>query len=198
MQTTIQGKEIETTYSVKVLRDDNGKIKSKPELVKEEKIVKWTNLFPAIDGEVKYNSTSSTSWFSWGNEKKINISEDEEVEIVGQVFRADINTLYLHSDKVIIETPINKDESEIKFNKAMAEYNRTVIENNNKMSAYCKLNNLDVETVNIDDLEKVLGLDVITIKVKDEWNYPIKSGILTGLDTYATCSSITSGTIVSC
>lgn len=159
MQTVIQGKEIETTYSVKVLRDDEGKIKIKPELVTEEKIIKWTDLFPAIDGEVKYNSNSSSSWLTISAYNRINISADEEVKVVGQVYRADINTLQLHTEKVVVDTPINKTEAETELKTALAEYNRTVIENDEKMLAYCKLNNLNVETVDIDDLKKVLGLE---------------------------------------
>ena len=159
MQTVIQGKEIENTYSVKVLRDDNGKIKSKPELVTEEKIIKWTDLFPAIDGEIKYNSASTGSWLTISAYNKINISADEEVKVIGQIYRADNNTLQLHTDKVVADTPINKTEAEKELKTVLAEYNRTVIEGNDKMSAYCKLNNLDVETVDIDDLKKVLGLE---------------------------------------
>jgi len=175
MQTVIQGKEIETTYSVKVLRDDAGKIKSKPELITAEKIIKWTDLFPAIDGEVKYNSTSSTSWLTFHTTNKINISADEEVEIVDQIYRADINTLQLHTNKVVVDTPMNKTESETELKIVLAEYNRTVIESDEKMSAYCKLNGLDIETVDIDDLKKVLELETfeVPLMVKDLWHFPM-------------------------
>jgi hypothetical protein len=158
MQTVIQGKEIETTYSVKVLRDDEGKIKSKPELVTEEKIIKWTDLFK-VDGVIPYNSgTNSTYAFRLGY-PSINISETEEVNVISQIYRVDLNILQLHTDKVVVDTSINKEEAETNLKTALAEYNRTVIEADEKMLAYCKLNNLDVETANIDDLKKVFGLN---------------------------------------
>lgn len=149
MQTIIQGKEIETTYSVKVVRNENGILTKKPELVKESKVVKWDNMFNPIDGEIEYN----TSRFFGGN--RINISESENVKVEEQIYRADINKLMVHTDKVIREKEISKTESEKEFKKVMAEYNHLIVDNNSKMKAYCNVNKIDVDTVDIDDLKKI-------------------------------------------
>lgn len=189
MQTIIQGKEIETKYSVKVLRDDNGKIKSKPELVKEDKIVKWSDLFE-VDGQI--GSNSNTIWHS------INISETESVIVQEQIYRADLNKMVAHTNKVINEIPINKTEAEIEFDKSLVEYNHTVIGNNEKMLAYCKLNNLDVDTVNIEDLKKVLGTNE-TGKLDNGWMYPSSTAIAKMVESVpdTIISAITYGRITS-
>ena len=163
MQTIIQGKEIETTYSVKVVRNENGVLTKKPELVKESKVIKWDNLFVPIDGNIEYN----TRIFFGSNH--INISEDEEVAIEGQIYRADINTVMLHTNKVVSEKEINKTESEKEFKKVMAEYNHLIVDNNSKMKAYCNVNKIDIDTVDIDDLKKIFedknstSMDIIDV-----------------------------------
>jgi len=163
MQTIIQGKEIETTYSVKAVRNEQGVLTKKPELVKESKIVKWDNLFDPIDGKIEYNSNT---FFSFHNH--INISEDETVAIEEEIYRADINKVMVHTDKVVREKEINKTEAENEFKKVMAEYNHTIIDNNSKMKAYCNVNKIDVDTVDIDDLKKICGEDDILTHLKFE------------------------------
>lgn len=157
MQTAIQGKEIETTYSVKTVRNERGVLTKKPELVKESKVVKWDNLFVPIDGKIATNTVhTDLSHFNFFS-STVNISENEEVVIEGQIYRADIDTVMLHTGKVVSEKEINKAESETEFKKVIAEYNHTVVDNNPKMKAYCNVNKIDIDTVDIDDLKKICG-----------------------------------------
>jgi hypothetical protein len=150
MKTAIQGKEIETTYSVKAVRNEKGVLTKKPELVKESKVVKWDNLFDPIDGKIEYNTLHLFEPYHY-----INISEDEKVKVDEQIYRADINALILHTNKVVSEKEINKTESEKEFKKVMAEYNHLIVDNNSKMKAYCNVNKIDIDTVDIDDLKKI-------------------------------------------
>lgn len=155
MQTVIQGKEIETTYSVKAVRNKNGVLTKKPKLVKKSKVVKWDNLFDPIDGKIEYNNIHNNDQFQY--RKSINISEDEEVLIEGQIYRVDIDSLMLHTSKVIHEKKINKVESEEELKTVMTEYNHLIIDNNPKMKAYCNSNKIDIDTVNIDDIETLFN-----------------------------------------
>lgn len=119
--------------------------------MKESKVVKWDNLLNPIDGEIKFNSIS----FYYDFHLCINISENETVAIEEEIHRADINKVMVHTNKVVREKEINKAEAENEFKKVMTEYNHTVIDNDSKMKAYCNVNKIDIDTVDIDDLEKI-------------------------------------------
>lgn len=153
MQTIIQGKEIETTYSVKTVRNENGVLIKKPELVKTSKVVRWNNLLNPIDGDIRLNNSP----VSFNSHFCINISENETVSIEEEIYRADINKVMVHTDKVVREKEINKTEAENEFKKVMAEYNHSVIDNDSKMKAYCNVNKIDIDTVDIDDLKRICG-----------------------------------------
>jgi hypothetical protein len=165
MQTIIQGKEIETTYSVKAVRNEHGILTKKPELVKESKVVKWDNLFDPIDGKIEYN----TPYFCSRN-RYINISENEDVKVERQIYRADINSLIIHTDKVINEKEINKTKAENELQTVMAEYNHLIIDNDFQMKAYCNVNKIDVNTVDIDDLKKICGKNTVADIATLIWN----------------------------
>lgn len=171
MQTIIQGKEIETTYSVKTVRNENGVLIKKPELVKTSKVVRWDNLLNPIDGDIRLNNSP----VSFNSHFCINISENETVSIEEEIYRADINKVMVHTDKVVREKEINKTEAEKELKVAMAEYNHLIIDNNSKMKAYCNVNKIDVDTVNIDDLEKVCG-DTLQ-KMEWSWTQEIKKAL---------------------
>ncbi len=151
MKTVIQGKEIETTYSVVAFRNKDGVLIRKPFIHDESKVVKWTNLFDPIDGKIEYNNIHNNDQFQY--RKSVNISEDEEVLIEGQIYRADINSLMIHTDKIISEKEIHKTKAEEELKTVMTEYNHLIIDNNPKMKAYCNSNKIDIDTVNIDDIE---------------------------------------------
>ncbi len=52
----------------------------------------------------------------------------------------------------------------------MAEYNHLIIDNDFQMKAYCNVNKIDVNTVDIDDLKKICGKNTVADIATLIWN----------------------------
>ena len=161
MRTVVFGKRIENHYIIKdnkkeVLDEKNCFSKwvftAKPTIEKEIEIVDWSELL-SFEGEPRYNKGTKpkakssnpfdlSAIFSFSTKNKINISSDEEVYIDEEVFRADLNELHLHTDKIVEENDNDRDYQMNSYEMLVNDFNQQMIESNDKLNAYCKLHNL--------------------------------------------------------
>lgn len=171
MKTKVFGKKIENIYGVdykwKSIKDENGEDKSvytdKPTLTRESKVKEWVELC-SYEGEPRYNS--NRSYFMYNN---VNISEDETVMIEEEIFRADLNEMHLHTNKVVETIEVNKDDMVDTCKCQIKEFNKMMIESNNKLMAYCDLHKLVYEDTDCIELFKLVFPD-------DE--YVIEDGVM--------------------
>lgn len=173
MKTKVFGKKIENIYGVdhkwKSIKDENGEDKTvytdKPTLTRESKVKEWIELC-AYKGEPRYNSNSNRSYFMYNN---INISEDETVMIEEEIFRADLNEMHLHTNKVVETIEVDKDDMVDTYKCQIKAFNKMMIESNNKLMTYCDLHKLTYEDTDCIELFKLVFPD-------DE--YVIEDGVM--------------------
>lgn len=163
MKTKVLGQIISNIYGVdnkrKEIKDSTGESKmiyeAKPELNKESKI-EWTEICE-FEGNPRYNSNpKNLAWSSFAFCKAINISENEEVLINEEIFRADLNELHLRTNKILKEIDLNKEEMEIALNKEMKLFNKEMIEADEKLKSYCILHKLSPEETDCMELFKLV------------------------------------------
>lgn len=142
MKSVVLGKVIEKTYFVEpntetITIDGEEKVvyKAKPVMKEESKIKEWREICH-FDGEPRYNSGY------WTYSKTLNISENEEVCIDKEIFRADLNVLHLKSNKVVEEIEVDKKEANAELEEHIANFNEMMIESNKLMQDYCDLHHL--------------------------------------------------------
>lgn len=171
MKTIIKGKVLTTTYSVndcigkKIVKDENGNDEdimlymNKPTLEKETKIAEWKTL-AELDGEIEYNSSSSSIWHIG---EQINLSEDEVVNVTERITRVDLGAYVLHTDKVVEENIVDKEESEIALKEHIKAYNKQMIESNDRLLSYCKIHNISINELDdpdyVDNLTQIVYPD---------------------------------------
>lgn len=163
MKNVIFGENIETTYSVNTnLKNekDGSDFKAiytcKPALVVEPKVTSYDEIL-SFEGEMRYNKgATDLSLFAVGYYKRINISEEEAVNIKKEVFRADLNELHVYTDKVLHNEEIGKEKAEKSFKYHTRMFNRQMIESNEKMKLYCDVNNLSYEKTDCLQLFKLV------------------------------------------
>ena len=171
MITRVFGKKIENYYDVDhkwiQIKGDDGDFKTiytdKPTLTRETKVKEWSELC-SFDGEPRYNS--NRSFFMYNN---INISADETVMIEEEIFRADLNEMHLHTNKIIEEVDIDKEDALCILEGQIKAFNKMMIESNNRLMTYCNLHKLSYEDTDCIELFKLVFPD-------DE--YVIENGIM--------------------
>lgn len=136
IQSYIQGQYITHHYSIRENRDvDTGKFKSKPELIKEDEIMYATldnknhdRLF-VVDGEIGCNwDLHLFSSFPLPYMSKINLSEDEVVNVVGKIYRADLHAYMIHTDKIMSERDDSSaEDTKQAYELLVREYNEQMI-----------------------------------------------------------------------
>lgn len=181
MKSVVLGKVIENVYSVDpkttTIKDEHGEEKvvytAKPVLNKESKIKEWRYILH-FEGEPKYNTKNSYYYLkmyiaSYDSDysKYLNISDNEEVAIIEEIFRADLNELHLHSNKVMEEIDVNKESSTYEYEAYIEQFNKMMNTSNKAMKDYCDLHGLDYRKA---DCEKVFSL------VYPDKEYEIKNG----------------------
>lgn len=181
----IQGRHVENVWEVQCDRDEKtGKIIKKP-YIRFDARFKYETLKDEcgedfiVDGEIGINSTYTI--FSLGVQSRINLSEDEEVAVIKKIYRADLHAYMVHTDKVLSEKDVDKEEAEFKYNKLLAEYNKTMIEDDEELLSYCKVHHLKPEETDYDELVKIVpkkvtvAQDGLTIKADymPNWNLNI-------------------------
>ena len=155
------GKKVTANHSVKETRNDDGKLTNKPYIQKAHK-VDWVEITCYESNVARKNNNECG---------KINISENEEVQITQETFRADENVMYVYVDKAVEVIEVNKSESEAQLEILLREYNKQQIEEDDLLSTYCRVHGLDTEKVKISDLKKILKLDVSKVS-NDGINIP--------------------------
>ena len=171
MITRVFGKKIENVYEVdhkwKQIEDNDGEMKtvytSKPEINRIRKVKEWFELC-SYEGEPRYNSHNG-----WALYNNINISENETVAIEEEIFRADLNEMHLHTNKVVEEKDINKEDALSILEAQIKAFNKMMIESNNRLMAYCDLHKLSYEDTDCIELFKLVFPD-------DE--YAIENGVM--------------------
>lgn len=158
MKTVVLGKIIENVYEVnhkwKQIEDNDGEIKTvytdKPEIKKTTNVKEWKELCN-FEGEPRYNRNHDfysikLSIASHGNcAHYLNISEDEEVGVIEEIFRADLNELHLRTGKIVKEFDKHKEEAEAIYEAQIKAFNKMMIESNCKLKSYCDLHKLSYE-----------------------------------------------------
>ena len=181
----IQGRYVENVWEVQCDRDEKtGKITKKPRILfdahfKYETLKDECGEDFIVNGEIGINSTYTI--FNLGVQSKINLSEDEEVAVVRKIYRADLHAYMVYTDKVLSEKDVDKEEAEFKYNKLLAEYNKTMIEGDEELLSYCKVHHLKPEETDYDELVKIVpkkvtvAQDGLTIKADymPSWNLNI-------------------------
>ena len=161
MITRVFGKKIENFYEVfhnwKQVEDDNGEIRTvyidKPTINKARKVKEWCELC-SYEGEPRYNSHNG-----WALYNNINISENETVAIEEEIFRADLNEMHLHTNKVVEEKDINKEDALSILDGKIKAFNKMMIESNDRLRAYCDLHKLSYEDTDCIELFKLVFPD---------------------------------------
>lgn len=71
-------------------------------------------------------------------------------------FHADIPEWRQYVDKVVKNVDYDMEETEAQYKELIREYNAYVINGDERLFAYCKLHNLDIEETDPDELKKIL------------------------------------------
>lgn len=143
---------------------ENGKFTKKPSYSTVKKFLNHEEIC-SFKGEPCYNNNYAKFSYSVFDPSciydKININENEEINIVRRAFRADLNEIHLFSDYVIREEELNF-ESEIEFevDNLIREFNKAMIESNEKMLRYAKLHKLILEDTDCEELFKLVYPDM--------------------------------------
>lgn len=172
MKTVLFGKKISNYYEVdckmKQIEDSNGLCKivytDKPTIIKKSK-VEWIEIC-RYKGEPRFNSRTDYLCFS---NKQVNISEDETVSIEKEIFRADLDEMHLHTDKVVEKRDIDKEDALSILDCQIKAFNKMMIESNDRLKAYCDLHKLSYEDTDCIELFKLVFPD-------DE--YVIENGVM--------------------
>lgn len=189
MKTVLFGKKIQNIYEVdhkwKEIKADKGEVKTvytgKPEVTKKQKIQKWTELC-SYKGEPRYNLNHSLSnaIVGWVSYPTVNISENESVIIEDEIFRADLNEIHLHTNKITEEIDVNKEDSLSICAEQIKAFNKMMIESNDKLMSYCDLHKLSYEDTDCIELFKLVFPDE---------EYIIADGIMKVKDKPKVCNS---------
>ena len=174
MKTRLFGKKIENIYDVdhkqKEIKDENGDFKTvytgKPTITKETKVKEWSELC-SYDGEPRYNLNLFD--YNFYGYKKCNISEDEMVSIEDEIFRADLNEMHLHTNKIVEERDVDKEDAMSILDGQIKAFNKMMIESNDRLMTYCDLHKLSYEDTDFIELFKL-------VFPNDE--YVIKDGVM--------------------
>lgn len=168
MKTIIQGKKIAKRYSVEENKNLTGRFIERPRLVFEESVT-WNDI-KTTEEEVEYNE-GRTALAS----NLFNLDEDETVQVIDKIYRADIPARVLKTDKIIEEIDINLKESEEKLAELLKEYNKQVIQGHPRLMAWCRVTGNNPEDVDVDDLELALGISTTRrTSSHDESRYCVK------------------------
>lgn len=97
---------------------------------------------------------------------QMNISENETVNVLDKIFRTDEGNYWLYTDKIISEEDQNKSELEKNYKNWMSIFNRTMIEQDEKLKDRCDLYNLSYEKTDAVKLFKEV-YDCENVEIKD-------------------------------
>lgn len=151
MKTIVMGKKVTNNYEVVVKRGEDNKFTERPYLTMNDSIIEWEEI-------CKYEGVPQKEYVLFdGNE--IYISEDEHVLVTEQRFRADLGNWYQYTNKVLEENDGNGESCEVELAALLREYNKQMIEDDERAKAYCDLHKLDYEESDYDEIIKIIGKD---------------------------------------
>lgn len=113
--------------------------------------------------------------------KRINIG-DEEVDVRKEAFYADLSEWKQFVDKVISNVDYYKEEAELDYADLIGQYNEQMINEDEKLKAYCKLHHLNPVETDVDELRKIVYGNTVTVGTistdtsSSGYNYAIPSG----------------------
>ena len=167
LKTKLFGKKIENIYEVdhkwKVVESGNGGARTvytgKPEVNKSQRVAEWCELLE-YEGEPHYNSKTETlGFFGWTHYKTVNINESESVIVEEEIFRADLNEMHLHTNKVLSTVDVDKEDVLSTCECQIKAFNEMMIKSNSKLMAYCDLHKLVYEDTDCIELFKLVFPD---------------------------------------
>ena len=165
MKTIVMGKKIKRNYElISDLNEDN-KFTSKPYIKELDPEIKWEEIC-SYEGEAQM----SYAFLGIGG-RCINISEDEEVVVIKEIFRADLGSYIQYTDKVLEDDDSGRAAFEEDLKSLLKIYNKQMIENNPKAKDYCDLHKLNYEDTDYDQVMKYISRDLkdmISITVTPE------------------------------
>jgi hypothetical protein len=158
MHTVILGKMIKNIYNVNFNWDAQNKYYTDKPTIEKNTIIRGWKEICRYEGEPRYNSKTATSdkWWDLTSYHKLNISTKEEVVIEEEIFRADLNEMHLHTNKVIEAIDVSKEEAEGICYEQIKLFNEAMIKSNKIMKRYCNLHKLSYEDTDCIELFKFL------------------------------------------
>lgn len=156
----IVGKEVDVTYLISENRGVDGKLKSKPTIVK-----KW--------GEPKDCVISTVESCHIPPNITHIIIDGKKYVTLGQAY-----SLGLTNSELIVsytkENNIGKEECEKRLAELVKEWKVQTIESSPRLSAWCKLNDKKPEDVDLEELEKMLSYE---INIASSGTLSVSSGV---------------------
>ena len=153
MKTIVKGKKIKRNYEVKINKDEDGKFTSKPTIDLIDEDIKWEEIL-SYEGKAQSHYNNS-NWFQISVSRHISLSEDEEVKVVDEKFRADLGCWIQYADKEL-EVKDNMKKCEKELATVLKEYNTQMIEGNPKAKAYCDLHKLNYSETDYEELMEII------------------------------------------
>ena len=148
MKTIVMGKNIKKTYEVLDGKNEDGTFKFRPTTRKKNSETTWEEIC-SYDGEPQCENIVLT--------RRIYLSEDEQVLIERQIFRADLGSWIQYTAKVLSEDDTNLADCEEELAGLLKEYNKERIEGDTRAKAYCDLHKLDYAETDYDELLAIIG-----------------------------------------
>lgn len=160
MKTVVKEKVVSKNYELNEnCKFDEGKrvFIGRPTIKENKEVIGYQDIC-TFEGDFHYNKTFNMWAFPFGERNALNISEDKEVIVEREIFRADLNELHLITSEETVACS-NKETAEEILNELMKEFNKQMIESNEKLLAYCNLHKLNIEEVDSDELFKLVYPD---------------------------------------
>lgn len=163
MKTIVMGKNVTRKFDVVVRRDEDNKLCLRPFIKELIPDIEWAEICEYED------VPQSEHIFCVGD--RIYISEDEKVVITERRFRADLGNWYQYTDKVLSEDEGNKESCETYLAALLKEYNKQMIEDDERAKAYCDLHKLDYEESDYDEVIKIIGENKPEMEIPKVWKF---------------------------
>ena len=195
MRSVVFGKIVHHNYSVdyhkKDILDKDWCLKTvytaKPELIIKDEVAFYKEIL-SFDGQPYYNKRKLGIYKYY---EEININAEETVNVIEEVFRADLNEIHIYTSKVLEEEDIDKEHAEYIYADNIKMFNEQMINSNKQMLAYCKLHHLEpsdtdcIELFNVVYPDKSYEIVDGEMRVK-EFNYFMGYDIATIKEDYGT------------
>jgi hypothetical protein len=124
---------------------------AKPTLETIEDTIGWAEIC-SFEGYPFFNRAVYNSYYNYTDPNRFNISEDEEVKVEEQIFRADLNELHLRTNKIVNTIVKGQAAAQDWLDNELKHFNRTMILSNEKLKQYCDIHELSYENTDCYEL----------------------------------------------